>query len=331
MREIQAAGVEVSIPTLGFGCSNLTSVGHKRALRLLESAIDSGIRHFDVARYYGYGEAEGILGGFLKSRRAQVTVTTKFGIDPPRQTSALRIVLRVGRQILRLVPSARIAVQQGASSLLVKSNAFRVADAQRNLDTSLRELGTEYIDFYLLHDYVPGNDSSDELTTFLQQAVQAGKIRHFGLGTSIDGVMRSLDVEPDLCGVLQFQNSVLTRNREKLPSRTPPPGLVITHGALGEAYNCLSSFLWADNNRVKEWSGELDLDCADEETLAGLLLNYATRANPGGLVLFSARSTDRIRLNAKSVLEPQITPSQVKLFAQLVEQNLPALGKHQLS
>ena len=93
MREIQVPGITIGVPILGFGCSSLTSVGQKQALRLLESAFDSGIRHFDTARYYGYGEAEGILGGFLKSYRGQVTVTTKFGIDPPRRTSALQTFL----------------------------------------------------------------------------------------------------------------------------------------------------------------------------------------------------------------------------------------------
>ena len=112
MKEIRVPGIKIGIPVLGFGCSSLTSVGRKQALRLLESAFDAGIRHFDTARYYGYGEAEGILGSFLKSCREQLTVTTKFGIDPPRRTSSLRIALGVGRQILRLVPSARKAVQQ---------------------------------------------------------------------------------------------------------------------------------------------------------------------------------------------------------------------------
>jgi D-threo-aldose 1-dehydrogenase len=327
MREIQVPGIKIGIPVLGFGCSSLTSVGRKQALRLLETAFDAGIRHFDAARYYGYGDAEGILGSFLKSHRAQVTVTTKFGIDPPRRTGAVRIVLRIGRQILRVVPSARNAVQQRASSVLVKGGAFSVADARRNLEISLRELGIECIDFYLLHDYVPGNSSSDELAAFLQQAVSTGKIRHFGLGTSIDSVTRAMAAEPALCRVLQFQNSVLTRNREKLPSGASPLGFVITHGPLGDAYRSLSAFLKVDNNRVKEWSGELGLDCSDENTLVALLLIYATEANPGGLVLFSARNADRIRQNAKAVCEPQVTVSQVKLFAQLVERDmLPLRG-----
>jgi len=325
MPEVRLAGIEISIPVIGFGCSSLASVGRKKALYLLESAFDVGIRHFDVARYYGYGETEGILGTFIKTRRAQITVTTKFGIEPPRRTNALRIALGVGRRFLRLVPAARKAVQQHAS-ILVKDNAFSVADARRNLETSLRELGTDYIDFYLLHDYVAGNHSSDELVAFLGQAVKAGKIRHFGLGTSIDSVMRALDCEPDLCGVIQFQDSVLTRNRDKLTQA--PRGLVITHGSLAGGYRSLSSFLTADNNRVKDWSAALDLDCSDERTLAALLLNYAVEANPGGLLLFSARNSDRIRDNAKSVLEPHVTPSQVKLFAQLVERNLPTLSEY---
>ena len=322
---VQMAGIQIKLPIIGFGCSSLASVGRKNALRLLDTAFDVGIRHFDVARYYGYGETEGILGAFIKSRRAQVTITTKFGIEPPRRTNALRIALGAGRRILRLVPSARKMVQKH-SLVLVKGNAFSVADARRNLETSLRELGTDYIDFYLLHDYVAGDHSSDELVAFLRQAVQAGKIRYFGLGTSIDNVVRALDCEPDLCGVIQFQDSVLTRNRDKLTQA--PRGLVITHGSLAGGYRSLSSFLTADNNRVKDWSAALDLDCSDERTLAALLLNYAVEANPGGLLLFSARNSDRIRDNAKSVLEPHVTSSQVKLFAQLVERNLPTLSEY---
>jgi aryl-alcohol dehydrogenase-like predicted oxidoreductase len=113
------------------------------------------------------------------------------------------------------------------------------------LETNLRELGTDYIDFYLLHDYVAGDHSSDELVAFLRQALRAGKIRYFGLGTSIDGVMRALDCEPDLCEVIQFQDSVLTRNRDKLPPQAPR-GLVIKHGSLAGGYRSLSPFLTAD-------------------------------------------------------------------------------------
>ena len=51
---------------LGYGCSSLMGgMSHKESLAALEAAFDVGIRHFDVAPMYGYGQAEGCLGEFL--------------------------------------------------------------------------------------------------------------------------------------------------------------------------------------------------------------------------------------------------------------------------
>ncbi len=64
MRRIAVPGIAIPIPVLGFGCSALTSMGEGQALQVLATAFDAGVRHFDVARYYGYGESEGLLGRF---------------------------------------------------------------------------------------------------------------------------------------------------------------------------------------------------------------------------------------------------------------------------
>src|SRR5580700_8294031 len=176
MRRIAVPGIGIQIPVLGFGCSALSSVGEKKALRLLETAFDAGVRHFYFARYYGYGESEGLLGTFIKARRAQVTITTKFGIEPPRRTNALRLAMQAGRRLVQLVPAARSVLRRRAQGL-VKGGAFGVQDARTSLETSLRELGTDYIDFFLLHDYAVSEDPPDELVVFLTDAAKAGKIR----------------------------------------------------------------------------------------------------------------------------------------------------------
>ena len=63
---------------LGFGCGSIMgAMSGRDSLALLEAAYDAGIRHFDVAPRYGYGEAESCLGEFLQRHRGQVTVTTK--------------------------------------------------------------------------------------------------------------------------------------------------------------------------------------------------------------------------------------------------------------
>jgi aryl-alcohol dehydrogenase-like predicted oxidoreductase len=69
---------------LGFGCVQLTAhLNRREALSVLEHAFSVGITHFDVARAYGFGRAEGILREFLWQKRHDVTLTTKFGIEPP--------------------------------------------------------------------------------------------------------------------------------------------------------------------------------------------------------------------------------------------------------
>src|SRR5580704_15686599 len=133
MRSIAIPGIAIQIPVLGFGCSSLTALGEKKSLHLLGTAFDAGVRHFDVARYYGYGEAEGRLGSFVKSRRAEVTITTKFGIEPPRRTNALRFAMQAGRRLVHLVPAARGFLRRRAQGL-VKSGAFTVNQAQASLE-----------------------------------------------------------------------------------------------------------------------------------------------------------------------------------------------------
>lgn len=323
MIEIVVPGLAVRTPVVGFGCSSLTGSSPSNTDRVLQTAFDAGVRHFDTARYYGYGEAEGILGRFLKSRRSEVTITTKFGIEPPRRTTALGIGLHFGRRIVRLLPAMRGFLRRGTQSL-VKSGAFSAQQAQVSLETSLRELSTDHIDFYLLHDYVVNEKPPDELLQFLENSVKAGKIRSFGIGTSFENVLQALRRQPRLCSVLQFQNSVLTKNTDNLPWGNSDR-LVITHGALGGSYRSVLTFLEARRDVAKDWAAKLGCDLLDENTLSALMLNYAADANPRGLVLFSSRDPARVSRNVKAVLESDFSPAQIIMFGELVNQESPPI------
>lgn len=320
MRRIVVPGIAIQIPVIGFGCSSLSSAGKKKGLHLLESAFDAGVRHFDVARYYGYGESEGLLGAFAKPRRAEITITTKFGIEPPRRTNALRLAMQTGRRLVRVVPAARSLLQRRAQGLIT-GGRFTVKDAQAGLETSLRELGTDYIDFFLLHDYSASEKSGDELVAFLTEAIKAGKIRYFGLGTGIENILRALECQPELCSIVQFENSVLIRNVERLP-RSGPQQLVITHGSLSSSYHSVAAFLKAHSELAKNWSTKLAVDCSRDETISALMLNYAVQVNPNGLVLFSSRNEARVGKNVRAVLEPDLSLAQVELFSQLIERDI---------
>ena len=87
----------------GFGTSGIMGAALTRSgrLRLLETALDHGIHHFDTAPLYGQGEAEALLGHFVRSRRDRLTLTTKFGLLPPQRPALLRPLLPVARVLNR--------------------------------------------------------------------------------------------------------------------------------------------------------------------------------------------------------------------------------------
>jgi len=64
-----------------------------------------------------------------------------------------------------------------------KTGAHTKADALAHLDTSLKELGTDYLDIWYLHAKSKPEDVTDDLIDAQQTAKQAGKIRFAGVST----------------------------------------------------------------------------------------------------------------------------------------------------
>src|SRR5882757_1313079 len=106
MQTIPLADTNRQTTRLGFGCGSLMGATNRRdSLKLLETAYEAGIRHFDVAPMYGYGEAETCLGEFLQHHRGQITVTTKYGIAPPKTSAIIKLGRRIAGPILKQLPT----------------------------------------------------------------------------------------------------------------------------------------------------------------------------------------------------------------------------------
>jgi hypothetical protein len=61
-----------------------------------------------------------------------------------------------------------------------KSDAHDPEGFERTLDTSLKKLGTEYVDMYFLHALQDASFLSAELARTVERLQKAGKMRHFG-------------------------------------------------------------------------------------------------------------------------------------------------------
>jgi aryl-alcohol dehydrogenase-like predicted oxidoreductase len=188
MRYIELApGVRSS--ALGFGCSSIMGSVDATTSRLaITEALDCGITHFDLARSYGYGQAEKFVGKFLKSQRDRVTIVTKFGIAATPLASAftpIKPLIRVSKKFLSYKTQSTQHKKQELTNKLpaifLKRLPITPALMISSLEKSLQQLGTDYVDILLIHEPIQTLNSIDELFEKADELVSAGKIRSLGL------------------------------------------------------------------------------------------------------------------------------------------------------
>jgi len=293
---MRSEGTALALSRLGFGTARLGGrLTRKQSLRLLSTAYECGMTHFDTARLYGYGETEGIIGEFIKGRRSRVVIASKVGILPPNHSRLLSMAKMSARWIVRLCPSCRVMLRRRAEGL-VKSGMFDVPIMQQSLETSLRELRTDYLDILLLHECRMSDLSRDELSEFLECNQRSGKIRYYGVASTPEVCANAHRLSRYKSSVMQFPSGAITRASQGVI----PPGSgvpVITHSSLGLAFNGICDQLAANDAMASAWSRTLDIDARDRRALGAVFLTYAIDENPQGCVLFSSTSDVHIRLN----------------------------------
>jgi D-threo-aldose 1-dehydrogenase len=317
--QVSLFGTNLTSTPLGFGCSNLMGrLTRRESLRLLDAALDSGIRHFDTAPLYGYGESESVLGDLLRRCRSRVTVATKFGIAPPKRSAGLSAAKSAARAVVTVFPQLRARVRRRAQRMTQKSS-FDVSECRQSLQNSLRELRTEYIDAFLMHEVAPDQITA-ELIDFLENAKGQGLIREYGTATTVANTMaiRSQGLPSGSIG--QIPNSVLENTLDSFPSRDS--SAIITHSPLGAGFKPLAEKLCSDRKLRDEWSRELSFDCSDVSEVGTLLLAAAMKENPNGVVLFSSLHEEKIHQNAALLDGPKFSEQQLVAAKWLVREFL---------
>jgi len=171
-----------TLSPLGFGCAPMMGrVGRRDSLRALALAFELGVTHFDVARSYGFGRAEALLGEFIAGRRGQVSIATKFGIVPPVLGLKARMAMPLARALARHAPALQARLRRESARLLA-AQRFDAAYARQALHESLAQLRTDHVDVLLLHEPPPlPQPLLEDIADALDTLVREGKARRWGI------------------------------------------------------------------------------------------------------------------------------------------------------
>jgi len=169
-RKLGNGNLEVS--AVGLGCMSMSSAygpasDKGEMIKLIRSAHDLGVTHFDTAEAYGPFANEELVGEALQPIRDQAVIATKFGFD---------IDLETGKR------------SGGTNS--------RPEHIKLVADASLKRLRTDHIDLFYQHRVDPDVPIED-VAGAVKELIAQGKVKHFGMSEAgVQTIRRAHTVQP---------------------------------------------------------------------------------------------------------------------------------------
>ena len=178
-RKLGNSNLEVS--ALGLGCMRMsfgdTPTDKQEMIDFLHKSVERGITFFDTAEVYGPFTNELLVGEALEPFKGQVAIATKFGFKHGENGPAPSI---------------------GLDS--------RPEQIKRVADESLKRLRVDVIDLFYQHRPDPNVPMAD-VAGAVQELIQAGKVKHFGLSeASAEQIRQAHAVQP--VAALQSEYSI---------------------------------------------------------------------------------------------------------------------------
>lgn len=199
----------MTFPYLSLGCHNLTGgSSRRRSNRLVQCALDFGIRRFDVAPSYGMGTAERTLGVALGKKRSDpsIEITTKFGLLPG-PLGGLKAWIREPVRLIRRTGSARASGKDAAIRPKPPTLVGSRVDPLQSLERSLRALGVDRLGCLLTHEAIHPDCRVHAIET-LERLRREGVIGKFGYSGARLAVQKLLSVDTTAVGATVVQVSI---------------------------------------------------------------------------------------------------------------------------
>ena len=290
-RNLGRSGLRVSL--VGLGCNNFGMLDIESSRKVIHRALDLGITLFDTADVYGNkGGSEQQLGEILGSRRKDIVLATKFGM------------------------------QMDDAGVKLGGSRRYIMEA---VEASLTRLKTDWIDLYQLHR-ADALTPIEETLAALDDLVRQGKVRYIGCSNLaswqvVDAAWTSRDRRFNHFICAQDEYSLLVRDIERelipalkaermglLPYFPLASGLLTgkyRHGAEIPAGTRMSVMKRLADRYMTErnWSivGSLEAFCAERgHSMLELAFSWLAAREPVTSIIAGATKPEQIEHNVRA-------------------------------
>jgi len=301
----------LTVSTIGTGLWSVAGsewgpADDRDSLAAIEASLESGVDFFDTADVYAGGHSEELLGRAMKGRRERFVVATKIGwIDFDGEAG--------------------------------RSQYDTVSKLVAGVESSLRRLGTDYIDVIQCHIYFTEPNTPVFIEGF-RKLKEDGKVRAWGISTGELEPLRAFNADGD-CDVLQIDYSILNRmpEAEILPyCRETGIGVIVrgglAMGLLADKYDAAATF--PDNDFRHNWIDDpeqnqqflQDLDTVAslrsvvpaDQTMAQFALRFVASHPAVSTAIPGARNARQARSNAAAASLPRLSSEELGEIDRLV-------------
>ena len=306
----------LQISELGFGCAAVGGrVSRKESLLALNAAYEAGITLYDTARSYGYGQSERIVGEFLGGRRESVVVCTKFGIMPASNHGWKQKLKPLAQVAVRAFPGLRAVAQKQVKDQFV-SQLFTTEILRASLETSLRELKTDYVDMLLLHAAPATVLQQDDLLAAMGRLAESGKVRMAGISGDVPVIERYFAERPAALTTAQFALNLSNMNFATETRRNRDLLLVGNHVFGGPQGAADGKAMLATMHASAGLPAALreKLDPLDPQTLPEMVLNCVLRGTGLTAIVPAMMQERHIRGNIRAVEKCRFTDEEIAVL-----------------
>lgn len=298
-RRIGASDLYVS--KIGLGCMSV-GTEEKKALHMIDSALDMGINYLDTADLYDQGLNEEFVGKAIKQKRQDIILATKVGNR----------------------------FEQGKKGWSWDPSKKYIKSAVKD---SLRRLQTDYIDLYQLHGGTM-EDPIDETIEAFEELTQEGVIRYYGISSIRPNVIREFVTKSSIVSVM-MQYSILDRRPEEqilsylndhqisVVARGPVAKGLLTNRPVDNASQSMKQNGYLDyafEELVTAISGLKGV--AGNRSLTEIALQYCLFDDTVASVVTGASSLEQIKNNVAAANSTPLTDDQVQKIKDLTKASI---------